>query len=440
MNNNPLSIETLTSMFKTSPKDNSRIINREGSTLEFKESYNHASMAQYFKAIASFANNDGGYILFGIGDKPRTLIGLKGKSLNQFENLQVEVFTKNLLDYFSPEIQWTHCTFEFQGKSFGVIYVYELNNKPCICKKNYNDSNAKYTLNEGDIYYRYGGRSEKIKYSELQSIIDERRQKEEKNWLKLLSEISKIGVENSAIMDLKSGKIGNGNPNIIIDEKLLKQIKFIHEGHFNEISGDPTLKIIGEISDVSSGKVIISENTKKTMKAIEPVDLILNFLYQTKIDEPFEYIKYMCSSNTSCLPIYYYINCMGVSINSIICKLEQLTSRSYNYSKRKIIVRLSGKLIKKVNPPVTDTPSSRQKLVFYNYWITEDLPNEISNINYCIESILYMNDIEIITHKTYILKSMAELFKNYYDSSPNIANSFRKVICRLDEVLYLNSI
>lgn len=71
---NYLSSETLTSIFRTSPKDESRIINREGITMEFKESYNHGSMAQYFKAMASFANNSGGYILFGVGDRPLIIL------------------------------------------------------------------------------------------------------------------------------------------------------------------------------------------------------------------------------------------------------------------------------------------------------------------------------------------------------------------------------
>ena len=134
-------------------------------------------MAQYFKTIASFANNTGGYIIFGIGDKPRELKGLQGKSLQQFESLKVEEFTKNLLDYFSPEIKWDHCTFEFKEKSYGVIYIYQSENKPCICKKHYNSQNQKYSLIEGDIFYRYGGRSEKIRYAELTAIIDERRKK-----------------------------------------------------------------------------------------------------------------------------------------------------------------------------------------------------------------------------------------------------------------------
>lgn len=96
----PLSLEVLTGIFRTSPKDPKRIINREGTTIEFKESYNHGGIAQYFRAIAAFANNSGGYILFGVGDKPRRLLGLGEKSLKQFEELKVEEFTKNLLDYF----------------------------------------------------------------------------------------------------------------------------------------------------------------------------------------------------------------------------------------------------------------------------------------------------------------------------------------------------
>lgn len=86
---NPLSADKLTNIFRTSPKDPLRIINREGSTIEFKESYSHAGMAQYFKTIAAFANNAGGYIIFGVGDKPRRLLGLKDKNLFQFKGSTV---------------------------------------------------------------------------------------------------------------------------------------------------------------------------------------------------------------------------------------------------------------------------------------------------------------------------------------------------------------
>ena len=77
----PVSVEKLSRIFKTSKSNPNRIISREGSTVEFKESFNMGGMAQYFKTMASFANNMGGYIIFGVGDKPRELLGLGKNSL-----------------------------------------------------------------------------------------------------------------------------------------------------------------------------------------------------------------------------------------------------------------------------------------------------------------------------------------------------------------------
>ena len=220
----PLAADTLTNIFRTSAKDPLRIINREGTTIEFKESYSHGSMAQYFRTIASFANNAGGYIIFGVGDSPRRLLGLKDKSLQQFEELKVEEFTKNLCDYFSPEIKWEHCTFEFKNLSFGVIYTYPLRTKPCICKKIYDAQNTKYSLKEGDIYYRYGGRSERIHYEELNAIMEDVRKAEEAQWLSFIKNASKIGIANACLLDLDTGVISGEGGSIVIDNDLLSKI------------------------------------------------------------------------------------------------------------------------------------------------------------------------------------------------------------------------
>jgi len=42
-----------------------RIISRESSQLEFKESFNWLSKDKYAKSMAAFANNRGGFIIFG---------------------------------------------------------------------------------------------------------------------------------------------------------------------------------------------------------------------------------------------------------------------------------------------------------------------------------------------------------------------------------------
>lgn len=62
--------------------------------------------------------------------------------------------------------------------------------------------------------------------------------------MRLFAKVSKIGVENTGILDISTGKIEGKSGSILIDESLLSQIAFIKEGAFSETSGTPTLKLI----------------------------------------------------------------------------------------------------------------------------------------------------------------------------------------------------
>lgn len=48
----PMSNNELMKIFRISSRNPARIVTRESTTIEFKESYNNSSMAQYFKTIA----------------------------------------------------------------------------------------------------------------------------------------------------------------------------------------------------------------------------------------------------------------------------------------------------------------------------------------------------------------------------------------------------
>lgn len=435
---NPLSRENLTGIFRVSSKDSSRIINREGTTVEFKESYNHGNMAQYFKAMAAFANNQGGYILFGIGDKPRRLIGLKDKSLSQFEDLKVEVFTKALLDYFSPEIKWEHCTFEFHDMRFGVIYVYPLIRKPCICKKHFDGPNLKYSLKEGDIYYRYGGRSERIRYAELASIIDEARKNEERQWLSFAKRAARIGVSNAALLDLKSGNLSGTNGSVVIDAELLQKLVFIQEGKFVETGGIPTLRLIGDITEISTGKVIVTETAKKVVRAIEPSDIVQAFLENKVVDEPIEYIKRICSATSANYPIYFFMRQSLMTSSDTLSVIKRTTSRGV--VKGKLIERLEGRNILQNKLPISSTSAGKQKEAYRQQWLTESLSAPIVNIGYCIEALLYLSNEEIIKHDQYIRSNLLEIYNTEYEKASSIiASNIRKAICRIDEGLYLDN-
>lgn len=435
----PLSDDVLSDLFRISDSDPTRIIKREDSRVEFKTSYSHAGMAEYFRTIASFANNKGGYIIFGIGNNPRSLIGLKDRKLDQFESLKTEEFTKNLCEYFAPEIKWSHVTYDFSNLKFGVIYVYPLEQKPAVCKKVYDHSQENYSLKEGDIYYRYGGRSEKIHYAELLRIIDENRNKEEEKWLKFITKASKIGIDNACLLDIESGWISGNKGQILIDESLLKKLAFIKEGEFNEVSGKPTLKIIGNVEVCSKEIIVMNSKADKKPIAISDSEIIGKFLNNIKVESPKEYIKQICNSTTGYLPVYFYINLASITKEAAIEIIELTISRSQ--AKKKLLERIKGRYISLNLFSPNLSVAARKKIEYKNYWLNQQLSEPVENLKYCLQSLLYVTDAEFRENSSYIRERLFELFKTYYEYADSTsATNFRQAICRLDEALYLHSL
>ncbi|MBW7954233.1 ATP-binding protein [Candidatus Gracilibacteria bacterium] len=77
--------------------------NRENSQLEFKKTFNNY-IKNYIKTICAFANNKGGYIVFGVEDKPRKPIGL-GNDYNKFNNFDLKDLTTHLQNSISYNLE-----------------------------------------------------------------------------------------------------------------------------------------------------------------------------------------------------------------------------------------------------------------------------------------------------------------------------------------------
>lgn len=236
-------------------KDDGNLFHRESQFLEFKESFNLAGLADYYRDFSAFANNKGGYLIFGVKDRPkRELIGLSAKAIEQFDKLDPEIVSGHLLDLFSSSITWEHEIYQLDNMNFGVFYIYESNLKPIISKK---DEGKDQVLKNGEIYYRYGGRTQKIQSAELESIINKRINQNNKQWLDLVQKIGKSGPQNAAILDSEKGIIEKGDSQIlVIDEELLSGFQLIREGEFSETKGAKTLKLVGNITPINQVEVI----------------------------------------------------------------------------------------------------------------------------------------------------------------------------------------
>ena len=174
---------------------------REGTTIEFKETFNKANFAKYAKTMASFSNNKGGYIIFGISDKPRLIKGLQSDS---FDNFEQEKFTEYLNSYFVPAIDWDCGSFELNTedkklKKIGWIYTNEAENKPIIAQKNIDSEK----VSNGDVLYRYRARSQKIKAAEMHFIISETVKIERERLYKIIETIKKSNTTNLGIVIIR---------------------------------------------------------------------------------------------------------------------------------------------------------------------------------------------------------------------------------------------
>lgn len=427
----PFSQEDLNEIFKISPADPDRVISRESSSLEFKESFGWASLPKYLKTCAAYANSKGGYIVFGVANKPHRLCGLSGVNLKLFEEIDPEKMSRNFNDHFAPEIEWTIQEYELQGKIFGLLYIHEAKDKPVVCTKD-----AGKELKESDIYYRYRGRSERIKYPELRAIIEAKRETEQRLWMHHLENIARIGVREAGIFDLHTGSVTGSGGSFLIDESLLSQLSFIKEGEFSEVKGKPTLKLIGHVEPLAGTVIGTPKRHIVKTKGIRTADIVLSTLNQDNVPEPDEYIKQICFESTAFLPVYYFIKKSRITLDKTVELLEGVVTRSATRSK--LIERLRERNTQELPIPNVKTAAATKKREFAKALLNKKTSASLSEkeLTYCLQALRGLTVSEIKSNSKYLRDFLRNLFNKHYSSAKGpLADNLRRAICWVDEAL-----
>ena len=429
---NSLSEIALLKIFKKSTRNASLIGTNEGITVEYKESFGWKSLSEYFKAMAAFSNRDGGYIIFGIKDKPHELLGLKSEALKRFEEIDNQVWSTHLREHFSPEIIWEKIIFNFEGNNYGVLYTYSAKEKPVICKKDADE------LRKGAIYYRYNSQNSEIDYPELHNTIEEEKNKINSIWMQTIRQIGDSGVTKTALLDLKSGKMTGANTSLYIDESLLNDISFVQEGSFVETGGNPALKVVGQVQTVVGAQRVVVEQERN--KAINADEIINSFITQEKVNNPLEFVKQICYQNTGNMPVYYYLNLANKNDDEAISFIESVPINSM--SKDLLKRRISQKEIKFVRCTNSISAASKRKTAYLQSLLEESLiiPTSETELKYCLSAIRGLERSQIKDHKDYILNVMYEIYTNYFNNQPfsSIKPEFRYSLCWIDEAMYMN--
>jgi len=314
-------------IFRFDENQPERLTSRESGKLEFKESFNFGSIDDYAKTGAAFANSQGGYIVFGVRDQPREAVGLKGSG---FANLDVAKLTQALNDRFSPEIAWEAHVHPIGNKSFGVLYFAEATTKPVVCTRNGT------ILKEGDIYYRYRGQSQRIKYPELRAMLDGQAAKERNLWMQYLQRMAKIGIQNVAVLDTLSGELSAQGNLFLIPEALIPKLNLVKSGFFTEDQGGPTLKLLGNASPITAEMV---QPELRVPSSIGEADIIRAFLDGLAVISPIEYLRRICYEKSFYLPVYFFTNQLEMTLQDVVADLKAVKARGKN--KDRLVKRLT---------------------------------------------------------------------------------------------------
>ena len=232
-----------------------RVRSRESIHREFKEIYNTKSLSKYAKTIAAMANTDGGFMLFGIADRPNRLVGIDPATFPDAADI-----SNALGNWFDPHINFTVHELTYAGKVVMAVEVAECTMKPVICKKTFTvketktkkgqpETKDKTILSEGAVYRRYSGKTEQIHFPELQEIFTERDRKTYSALLENLSNMQRIGIERVGIADISAMGADGGYSKIYVSKEAIENLNLIDKGKFveTEAEGDPAYFVAGTV-------------------------------------------------------------------------------------------------------------------------------------------------------------------------------------------------
>jgi len=180
--------------------DNDCVVYHEDTNIEFKSILDweaKESKAKYLKEIAAFANSNGGYLVFGIDNETRKVIGLQ-----KTKDVDSKLILDSFRSYFTPAVRFSSRTFKLINNDLFIIYIYKRESLPIISIKDYAN-----IIEISTIYYRYSGEASKIRYPELIEIFNNTRS--ENTYKEVINKIIELlGDKSSAniLLEFESNK------------------------------------------------------------------------------------------------------------------------------------------------------------------------------------------------------------------------------------------
>lgn len=230
--------------------DTLRVSSREGKHREFKQQPAAGDMLRYGKTLAAFSNTDGGVIVFGVTDTPRTIVGIDDDFPDEAN------WANSLRNAFAPEIDFAVREYVLGEKTVVAIGVDRGRDLPIVCLRDSSVSRlvngkpkSEALLQQGAIYYRQAGQTRPIYHLELRSMLERRDADRLAAFMQNLRIISEVGPDKIGILDMSKGVAEGDTTRLYLSRETARHLNFIERGRFVESKeeGDPAYMVVGSV-------------------------------------------------------------------------------------------------------------------------------------------------------------------------------------------------
>jgi hypothetical protein len=168
----------------------------------------------------------------------------------------------------------------------GIFYAEEADLKPLVTLKNQDKVKA------NTVYFRYEGETAAIRAGDLHAIIREREQMAVQSAISKLQQITGIGLENSAVVDLTSNELHTDSSN---------------ERHWGK----------AQEGTLDTSRVVVRKS------GISDIDIVIDFINTVETLDPLAYIRQSAHETVRWLPLFYYTNMTGLSPDAILDEIRR---------------------------------------------------------------------------------------------------------------------
>lgn len=385
----------------------------ETDAVECKGTFDPKALGGVIKAIAAMANNKGGHLLFGVTNRPHRVVGLPHFD---FENYDLANLMNKVRAHVQPTPSFRKGSIELDGDTVGFVVIEPCRSGPVIV---YRESDQ---LNDGTIYFRYPAASTPIKFGDLRDMLADRDRRTLAQFLGVAGRIADVGPANAAVLDVSSGSLDLDGKTVLLDETLIEQINFIKEGHFDE-TGDRALKLMGEVRSVSKSGGIGSRGV------VTDVDLLNNFLGQTLLFAPSEYIRHgLITSHKEWLPIFYFAREAGLDRSA----LSELIANAPARERRKRLYEWRASSGRSAFAAHVGTPASI--LLDIERGIRPPVPTAKSarQIGLALQGLRSKPELPLLD----LLSLVEEALAVVQAGSPSVPSEIYRGACRIDELFF----